>query len=174
RAALAPERTATTTVLRLGTICGLSGRMRFDLLVNDMARSAASSRRIEVYKPQAWRPYLHIADVARAVEATLSAPHPIVAARVFNVVAQNYQKSDLVDLTRKHFPNAEIAMVEAEADNRDYRVSAERVRRELGFECLHTVEDAFVQVAQAVGCGAFIDPWWPGYSAVPLKAALNG
>ena len=174
RAALSSERTSTTTVLRLGTICGLSARMRFDLLVNDMARAAALNHEIEVYKPQAWRPYLHVADVGRIMEKLLRAPTEKLRGRVYNVVAENYQKSGLVSLVRKHFPAAKIRIVEAEADNRDYQVSAERVRKELGFQTMHTVEDAFLEVARAVSAGVFVDPLWPGFSALPLKVASHG
>lgn len=172
--ALEGNRFTAATVLRLGTICGLSGRMRFDLLVNDMARAAALGRRIDIYKPEAWRPYLHVADVGRVVEHVLTMKPARVARRVFNVVAENYRKSDLVDLVRKHFPETEIAIIEAQPDNRDYRVSGERVKRELGFGTAHTVEDALVEVAAAVRAGVFIDPMWPGYSALPAEAASRG
>ena len=87
--ALSRDRTTATTVLRLGTICGLSGRMRFDLLVNDMARAASLQQTIEIYKPQAWRPYLHVADVGRVVEHVLTFERSRIARRVFNVVAED-------------------------------------------------------------------------------------
>lgn len=174
QAALAVNRKAAVTVLRLGTICGLSGRMRFDLLINDMARAAALGHPIEIYKPQAWRPYLHVADVGRIVETVLHAPAHKVRGRVFNVVAENHQKTSLVELVRRHFPKTKIRIIEAAADNRDYRVSAELVRAELGFHAEHTIEEAFLDVARAVRDGVFVDPMWPGFSAVPLEAATSG
>ena len=172
--ALESDRRLDPTVLRLGTICGLSGRMRFDLLVNDMARAAALVQPIEVYKPEAWRPYLHVADVGRVVERVLSTEKERIARRVFNVVAENYQKTGLVELVRKHFANAHVAITQAQADNRDYRVSDDRIRRELGFFTTHTVEEAFVEVASAVRAGVFLDPLWPGHSALPLRVPSHG
>jgi nucleoside-diphosphate-sugar epimerase len=172
--ALGRDRSTAATVLRLGTICGLSGRMRFDLLVNDMARAAALAQPIEIYKPLAWRPYLHVADVGRLVEHVLTFDRERVARRVFNVVAENYQKTGLADLVYKHFPEAKITTVEAQPDNRDYRVSDRRIRSELGFATRHTVEDAFVEVAAAVRAGVFVDPLWPGYSALPIEVAVRG
>lgn len=173
-AVLSEERRSATTTLRFATICGLSGRMRFDLLVNDMARAAALGRPLEVYRPQTWRPYLHIADVGPVVEQVATAPKSSVSQRVFNVVADNYQKSGLVALVRRYFPSAAVAVRDGQTDDRDYRVSAERLRNELGFTPSHTAEDAFVEVAQAVKAGAFIDPLWPGFSALPLEAASHG
>lgn len=159
-----------TTVLRLGTICGLSARMRFDLLVSEMARAAALGRRIEIYKPAAWRPFLHIADAARAALHVLGEPAEKIAGRVFNVVGENYQKRGLMELVRKHFPDAVIDVTDAQPDKRDYRVSAQRIKQRLGFVAKHTVEEAFVETANAVADGVFVDPFWPGHSAIPLAA----
>ncbi len=170
RDALGRRGSCATTVLRLGTICGLSARMRFDLLVSEMARSAALGHPIEVYKPEAWRPYLHIADVGRAVDCIVRANLPAVANRVFNVVGDNYQKLGLVQLVRENFPKANIQVTEGKPDNRDYRVSAARIKRELEFEPRHTVKEAFLETARAVHDGLFVDPMWEGHSAIPLGA----
>jgi nucleoside-diphosphate-sugar epimerase len=161
-----------TSVLRFGTICGVSSRMRFDLLVNEMARAAVLGERISIFAPTAWRPYLHIRDAARAVEWSLEAPAPIVGGRVFNVVGENRQKRDLVDVVRRHFPPAAIEVADTVPDARDYRVSASRVRELGGFSTAHTVEEAFLDVADAVRSGVFQKPRWRGYAAAP--AAIQG
>lgn len=158
----------TVTVLRLATICGLSARMRFDLLISELARAAASGNMIEVYKPDAWRPFLYIGDAARVVQHVLKCEHSTARQRVFNVVGENYQKRGLVDLVRKHFPEVRILVTDASPDARDYRVSGGRIERELGFKPSHTVEGAFLETARAVADGVFVDPFWPGHSAIPL------
>jgi len=160
-----------TTVLRFGTICGLSARMRFDLLVSEMAKKCARAERIDIFAPDAWRPFLHVADAARAIERVLNASPNLIANRVFNVVGENYQKRGLVDLARRHFPHVEIVVTDKNPDLRDYRVAASRIARELDFTPRHTVEDAFLETAQAVRDGVFRDPDWPGHSAVPLDPA---
>ncbi len=170
REALSRHGACATTVLRLGTICGLSARMRFDLLVSEMARSAALGLPIEVYKPEAWRPYLHIADAGRAVDCILRANSAAVATRVFNVVGDNYQKLGLVQLVQENFPKADVRVTDGQPDNRDYRVSAARIKRELEFEPRHTVKEAFLETASAVRDGLFVDPMWEGHSAIPLSA----
>jgi len=155
------------TVLRFGTICGLSGRMRFDLLVSEMAKKCVRGERIDIFAPDAWRPFLHIVDAARAIEHILQSSPNQTARRVFNVVGENYQKRGLVELARRHFPQIEIAVTEKNPDQRDYRVDGSRIAGELGFNPLHTVEDAFCETVKAISDGVFRDPDWPGYSAVP-------
>ncbi len=168
------EGNLNVTVLRFGTICGLSGRMRFDLLVNDMARAAALEQTIELYRPQAWRPYLHVADAGRAIDHVLRAPVERIKRRVFNVVGENYQKSGLAEIARRHFPRVRVTVTEAQPDNRDYRVSAARIERELSFTPAHTIEGAFLEVASAVHDGVFVDPMWRGYCATRLKLQSAG
>jgi len=170
QALLASTSGVTVTVLRLGTICGVSARMRFDLLVSEMARAAALDLPIEIYKPAAWRPYLHIADAGRAVELLLRTEKRRIARRVFNVVGENYQKLGLAQIVRDAYPNAQIRIVEGAPDKRDYRVDGSRIERELGFVCKHTVAGAFLETSSAVRDGIFVDPMWEGHSAVPLGA----
>lgn len=167
KAVLAGNSPMITTVLRFGTICGLSPRMRFDLLVNDLARAAAGERPIEVFAPKAWRPFLHVKDAARAIKSCLSSPKELVNDRTFNVISENCQKGDLVQLVRKHFPEAVVEIVDKSPDPRDYRVSAERIKEEMGFLPAYTIEHAFLEIAHAVKDGVFANPFWPGYSAIP-------
>lgn len=170
QAVLANETSLAGIVLRFGTICGLSPRMRFDLLISDMARAAAFNKPIQVFAPNAWRPFLHVKDAARAIEQCLKAPISQVKNKVFNVVGENYQKAGLVELVRKHFSETKIEIVDKAPDIRDYRVSAERIKRELGFTPMHTIEEAFLETADAVKKGVFLDPFWSGYSAIPDAA----
>lgn len=160
-----------TTVLRFGTICGVSGRMRFDLLVSEMARSAVRGETIVLYTPDAWRPFLHVRDAARAIAAWAGAPADAIAGRVYNVVGENYQKRGLADLVRKHFPATRIEITDRAPDLRDYRVSGSRIEQALGFKTTRTVEDAFVETAVAVSQGSFRDPAWEGHSAIPPDPA---
>jgi nucleoside-diphosphate-sugar epimerase len=169
---LSSNHPACRTVLRFGTICGISGRMRFDLLVSELAKKCARGERIDIFAPDAWRPFLHIADAGRAIECILTASDKAVAGRVFNVVGENYQKRGLVELARGRFPQMEIAITEKNPDVRDYRVDGSRIGRELGFACAHTVEDAFRETAEAVRQGVFRNPNWAGHSAIPLDPQL--
>jgi nucleoside-diphosphate-sugar epimerase len=156
-----------TTVLRFATICGVSPRMRFDLLVAEMARAAALGEAIDIYAPEAWRPFLHVRDAASAISRCLNEPvSELIAGRVFNVVGENTQKKGLVELTRRHFPEVAIETTDRTPDLRDYRVSAALIDATLGFRPQFTIEDAFLETARAVQQGLFRDPHWRGRSAM--------
>ncbi|MGH7066849.1 MAG: NAD-dependent epimerase/dehydratase family protein, partial [Acetobacteraceae bacterium] len=149
-------------VLRLGTICGVSARMRFDLLVNEMARDATLGREIKIYAPAAWRPFLHIDDAAEAMGQVLAADPSAVDRQVFNVVGENHQKTSLVEIARRICPGMRTAILDRQPDLRDYRVSGARFVRTFGFRPARTVELAFHGVSEAVRQGRFRDPDWRG------------
>jgi nucleoside-diphosphate-sugar epimerase len=162
-----------TCVLRLGTICGLSPRMRFDLLVNDLARCAVLRKTISIHAPDAWRPFLHIREAGRVIQHCLTVPVDSVRGRVFNVVTDNYRKWELADLARKHFPEAPLQIKDGDRDLRDYRVSSDRIRQKLGFQMTRTTEQAFLEVAAAVERGVFRDPFSAIYELRPDVKALR-
>ena len=80
------------TCLRFATIYGISGRTRFDLVVNLLCAKAVRDGNITVYGADQWRPFVHVEDVARAITMTLQAPLHLVAGEAFNVGSdpQNY------------------------------------------------------------------------------------
>jgi nucleoside-diphosphate-sugar epimerase len=168
---LAAAPPPASTVLRFGTICGLSGRMRFDLLVSEMAKKCARGEKIDIFSPDAWRPFLHIVDAGRAIDHILQSSVNATAREVFNVVGENYQKRGLVEVASRHFPNVQIVITDKNPDLRDYRVDGSRITRVLGFKPLYTVEDAFCETAEAVRKGVFRDPDWLGHSATPIDPA---
>jgi len=137
--------------------------------VSEMAKKCARGEKIDVFSPETWRPFLHVADAARAIDHIFNSPPNQTARRVFNVVGENYQKRGLVEIARRHFPEVEIAVTDENPDLRDYRVDGSRITRELGFKPQFTVEDAFLETARAVADGVFRDPDWPGHSAIPLN-----
>jgi nucleoside-diphosphate-sugar epimerase len=167
KAVLAANDQLATCVLRLGTVCGLSPRMRFNLLINDMARSAALGKKISIYSPDAWRPFLHIRDAARVILHCLTVSSASVCGQVFNVVGENFPKRQLAELVLTHFPGVMVEQTDTTADPRDYRVTADRIALQLGFRPAHTIEEAFLEVATAVRCGVFNDPHRPIYEALP-------
>lgn len=166
------ENKMAVTVLRLGTLCGLSVRMRFNLLVNEMARSVALGESVSIFKPKTWRPFLHIQDAARAMEVILLSPVSKVRGQVFNVVGENFQKQQLVDMVFKNFPSANIDLADDRPDLRNYRVSARKIESTLGFFPEKTVEEAFLEIHEAVRTGMFIDPHRKIYEALPPKELL--
>ena len=124
------------TPLRFSTVYGVSPRMRFDLTVNEFTMEMLTTQHLKVFGEQFWRPYIHVWDVARAIQLVLSSPKSDVAGRVFNVGAtdQNFQKQQLVEMIRPYAPSALVEFVRKNEDPRDYRVSFARITNQLGFK----------------------------------------
>lgn len=147
------------TPLRFATVYGIAPRLRFDLTVNEFTLELLTRKRLVVFGEQFWRPYVHVRDVAVAIQRVLDAPIERVNRRVFNIGStdQNYQKQQLVELILPYAPDAQIEYVHKQEDPRDYRVSFERVRAELGFTPTRTVPDGIAEVAHLVRSGVITD-----------------
>lgn len=154
-----PADGTAITVLRLATLFGLSPRMRFDLTLNGFVRDLVLNGRVSVHGPGAFRPYVHVRDAARAMALVLAAPAPLVAGQVFNVgnTADNHRKLDLATLIRDTVGAGELEVLSSGPDTRDYRVSFERLRRELEYASTRDVCAGTREVAAAVRAGAFDD-----------------
>ena len=155
-----PPKPMAATVTRFSTLYGLSPRMRFDLTVNEFTMEMLVRRKLVVYGEQFWRPYVHVRDAARAVAMILETNTELVAGQVFNVgdTGENYRKADLLELIRKHIPDAEVKTVAKAEDPRDYRVSFERIRRQLGYTITRRVKDGVAEIASALEAGLISDP----------------
>ncbi len=157
------------TCLRFATVYGVGRRMRFDLTVNEFTRELWADRELEVFGEQFWRPYIHVRDAGRAVRTVLEAPEERVAGRVFNAgrSGENYRKLDLVEEIRKQTDRGRVSYVHRDEDPRDYKVSFDRIREQLGFETLMTVPDGIAEVIAALDAGTFGDPFDARYKNVP-------
>jgi nucleoside-diphosphate-sugar epimerase len=146
------------TILRLGTLFGLSARMRFDLVVNLFVARAASSGKITVLNGDQWRPFLHVQDAARAVAACLEAETSAVSGEIFNVGSPslNLQIEQLGAAIARVVPGTEIGRVE-NADRRNYRVSFEKIERILSFHCERTLESGIEEIYAAIRSGLIAD-----------------
>lgn len=140
------------TPLRFATVFGTSPRMRFDLTVNEFTMEMLLKKRLVVFGEQFWRPYVHVRDAARAINLVLESSPDKVAGRVFNVGAtnQNFQKQQLVELIRPFAPDATVEFVHKNEDPRDYRVSFDRIHRELDFRITRTVPEGVGEVADLI------------------------
>jgi len=120
-----------TTMIRAGTVYGISARMRFDLVLNNLVAWAVATARIHLNSDGlAWRPLVHVSDVARAYLAVLEADPALVRGETFNAgnTGQNYRIRELAAMVRQHLPETSIELAErAPADRRNYRVSCDKI-----------------------------------------------
>lgn len=113
------------TFLRNGTVYGLSPRMRFDTVFNDLLASAITTGKVIVYSDGTpWRPVVHVQDVARAFLRVLEAPVEAVHNEAFNNGTDhlNRQIIDLAQIAVHTVPNARLEVVSRPgSDQRTYK-----------------------------------------------------
>ena len=160
------------TILRFSTIYGLSGRTRFDLVVNLLTAKAKFDGEITVHDGNQWRPFVHVEDAARAIVTVLQAPRETVANEIFNVGSneQNYTICQIGELIHQQVISAELIISESGQDGRDYRVDFSKIRNLLDFHPTWTVEAGIQQVLEAIASGRVQDYRDPKYSNVAFLA----
>lgn len=146
-------------ILRFGTIYGLSGRIRFDLVVNLLTAKAVTEGKITLYGADQWRPFLHVEDAAAAIVKVLEAPISQVRNQVFNVGSdeQNYTLQQVAETIQHLVPTAEIIHMGFDGDRRNYRVYFGKIHRTLGFKPKWTLEEGVQQVIDALRSGVITD-----------------
>ncbi|MHA2068052.1 MAG: NAD-dependent epimerase/dehydratase family protein [Candidatus Thorarchaeota archaeon] len=148
------------TVLRFATAFGLSPRMRFDTLVNSLSRDAATRDEISIYSPNAYRPFVHVQDLARAIWMVLLAKHyesTSGIANIFNVGGINRAKGMLGLILAELIPELEIVTNDTTEDKRDYKVDFSRIGR-VGFTPQIDISTGMQEIITAIQQGIFTNP----------------
>lgn len=141
--------------LRAGTAYGVSPLMRFDLAVNDLVAWAATTGRVYLRSlGTSWRPLVHIEDIAFAYITLLRAPEAKVHNQAFNIghTEENYRIRDVAEIVRQTVPNTRIEFApDASPDLRNYRVSCNRIAREVPeYRTRWTVGHGVEEIYQAI------------------------
>jgi nucleoside-diphosphate-sugar epimerase len=127
------------TFLRNATAYGPSPRMRFDIVLNNLAGLAWTTKEIKMTSDGTpWRPLVHVLDICEAIACTLAAPREVVHRQIFNVGdnKENYRVKEIAQIVAQAFPGCELTFGKKDADNRSYRVSFDKIHKQLpGFRC---------------------------------------
>jgi nucleoside-diphosphate-sugar epimerase len=127
------------TFLRNATAYGVSPRLRFDLVLNNLVAWAHTTGRVFIKSDGTpWRPIVHIEDISRAFLAVLEAPIQLVHNQAFNVGRNedNYRVREIAEIVKETVPGTEIEYAsDASPDKRCYRVDCSKIQRVLpGFK----------------------------------------
>src|SRR5438045_368620 len=162
-------------IVRPSTVCGYAPRLRLDLTVNILTIHALVNHKIKIFGGKQLRPNLHVKDMVRAYHVFLEAPGKKIDREAFNVGFQNRSVEDIARLVRDTLGDKSIELEYTPSnDNRSYHVNSEKVRRVLGFETRHTIEDAITDIAAAFRRGAIKDPFTnPVYSNIKRMQQLG-
>ncbi len=128
--------------LRNATAYGASPRMRFDIVLNNLAGLAWTTGKIAMISDGTpWRPIVHIEDIGTAIVSCLTAPAENISGEIFNVGnnAENYRIRKIAEIVKEVFPECELTFGPSGGDNRSYRVSFDKIDTRLpGFNCRWT------------------------------------
>jgi len=155
--------------LRFSTVYGISPRMRFDLTINEFTKEVVLGKELVVFGEQFWRPYCHVRDFSQAFLMVLKAPQEKVAYDVFNVgdTKENYTKQMIVDEIKKQVPDTLIKYIKKGEDPRDYRVSFDKIKKELGFSISKSVPDGIKEISDIIRLGMIQNPDDQRYYNIP-------
>lgn len=137
-------------VVRLATVFGLSYRPRFDLIVNLLTAKAHAEGTITIFNGTQWRPFIHVQDVANGICHVLDAPLEVVSGEIYNLgdSRMNFTLEQLAEKVLAEFPETRVEYID-NSDRRNYRVSFEKIRNQIGFGCQWTVEDGIREIKRA-------------------------
>jgi len=123
------------TFLRNATAYGVSPRLRFDIVLNNLVAWAYSTGRVLIKSDGTpWRPIVHVEDISRAFIAVLNAPREVVHNQAFNIGRndQNYRISELAEIVKETVPGCEIEYAkDGSPDKRTYRVDFSKIAAKL-------------------------------------------
>jgi nucleoside-diphosphate-sugar epimerase len=143
------DDTFSVISLRQGTVCGYSPRMRLDLVVNTMFKSALQNGAVTVNNPAIWRPILAVQDAAQAYIRALESADEITG--IFNVASGNYTVGEIADLVcagvAEHFGVGATLDIRHMKDFRNYKVSIEKAKTVLSFKPRHDIESIVRELA---------------------------
>ena len=121
--------------LRPATAYGLSPRLKFDIVLNNLVAWAVTTGLIFLKSDGSpWRPIVHVEDISRAFIAALEAPEEAVHNEAFNVgcTAHNYRIRDIAKIVADVVPGCRVEIAsDAGPDLRSYRVSFAKIARVL-------------------------------------------
>lgn len=143
------------TILRFSTVYGLSERMRFDLVANLFTAQAVIEGQLTVRGADAWRPFVHVADVASAIVAVVDSDER-VRRQIYNVGGEEQMKTigglaNLVrSVTEPNYQDPVGIHIEDTRDPRNYRVCFTKIHVDLGWKPTISMTRALSEMANYV------------------------
>ena len=129
--------------LRKGTVCGYSPRMRLDLVMNSMFKSAWSTGEIIVNNPSIWRPILSVQDAANAYIRAIECSENISG--IFNIACGNYTIGEIGDYVvsgvHKYMNCQPRLIIDNKKDLRNYKVDFSKAKEVLSFHPTFGIEE---------------------------------
>jgi nucleoside-diphosphate-sugar epimerase len=140
---------ANVLIFRLGTLYGISdnfSRIRFDLVVNTLVMRAAIHKKIGVFGGKQYRPLLHVREAASAICSAIDTTNN---KGIYNLHSENVTIIEIANRIKKYFPMLQVEIDKIMfQDKRDYRVSSDKAKRELGFNPILTIDEGIKELKE--------------------------
>lgn len=138
------------TFLRNATAFGASPRMRFDIVLNNLAGLAWVEKTIAMNSDGTpWRPLVHALDIGKAIRCVLDADDSVVRGQTFNVGSNdnNYTVRQIAETVAEVFPGCVVTFGPSNPDNRSYQVNFDKIHAALpAFSCDWSARDGAQQL----------------------------
>lgn len=139
-------------IFRLGTLYGLSPKMRFDLVINRFIAQAIQDRKITVYGGSQRRPFVHVQDVADIFVRALNSD----AHGIYNIGGTNYRIQEVAEIINQK-TGCSVSVLDNLKDQRDYAVDSTLAEKTFGFKNASNIKFAVDEITDAYGKGVIKD-----------------
>ena len=139
------------------TVCGYSPRQRLDVIVNILTNFAVNKGAIKVFGGDQKRPNIHIEDMTDLYLFLLQKDDAEIDGKIYNAGYENHTVMQLAEMVKNVVGDDLTINVEPTDDPRSYHVSSEKIKKELGFQPSHTIQDAVVDLVEAMKDGRLSD-----------------
>lgn len=146
----------TAMTIRPATVCGYSPRLRLDLTVNILTNFAVNKGFIKVFGGEQKRPNIHIQDMTDLYCLLLELPSEKIQGKVFNAGYENFKVKEIAQMVKNVVGEVDI-ITEPTDDNRSYHISSDLIKKEIGFEPKHSIEDAVRDLKNAFENGLIMN-----------------
>ena len=164
-------------IIRPATVCGYAPRLRLDLTVNILTMAALTKGKTTVLGGSQKRPNINIKDMADLYVRLVDELDDKIISQTFNAGAYNLSVMEIALHVQKFFRDFRAKEIEIEVkptnDLRSYRVSSEKIKRELGWQAIFNIQDAVWSLVDAFENGKIPDPDDPKYYNIKTMQKLN-
>jgi len=153
----------TTVIIRPATVCGYSPRLRLDLTVNILTNHAVNKGLITVFGGSQYRPNIHIQDLTDLYVRLVDEPTQKISGKVFNVSYENRTIQEIAETVKEvvetvvpNRPTLPIEVTKSD-DVRSYRLTSDKIARDLEFLPSRSIEYAVQELCSAFNAGRIPD-----------------
>ena len=147
----------TTCTIRPATVCGYGKRLRLDLTVNILTNLAINKGEISVFGGTQKRPNIHIEDMTDLYCQLLELPAEKIDGKVWNAGYENFTISQIAQMVKNVIGDQVKIVTTSSNDLRSYHISSEKIKKDIGFEPTHSIEDAVQDLKAAFEKGIVPD-----------------